>query len=275
MHEFRPAQRPEVQRLADQLQVPHHDRKCPKWVGPYNRDTNFSDDGDHEERNSTTWNTAKAACGNKDPIAMRADALYAGSVVLTLNCAQLTGWRSSHPAAWCAGTPTREPARAARATPCATAVAGRAAKRSWRESRTRGPARRLSVIATSRPPTTWMAQRLARRPTTSSIRARTGSSNTCRGGNVRLVDVWSGKYLTASSNTDQAAVLVKNFGFSAAAAAVDHRRRSPAAARCASGTWAAATLSDGGQLHRRSVLTRRYFRRRSIRTGPARRWIVQ
>ena len=56
----------------------------PKWVGPYNRGHQiFTDDGDHEERYRPSCNKAKAVCGNKDPIAMRAEALYNNIPVVT------------------------------------------------------------------------------------------------------------------------------------------------------------------------------------------------
>ena len=60
------------------------------------------------------------------------------------------------------------------------------------------------------------------------------------GGNtVRLFDVWSGKYLTASSNTDQAKVVVKNSDLPLMR---QHWIKETVndTAKCASRTWAAA-----------------------------------
>ena len=73
------------------------------------------------------------------------------------------------------------------------------------------------------------------------------------GGNVRLYDVWSGKYLTASSTGEQATVLVKNSDGVADAPAVDHGA-DHGQQRGAVPERGQRKVSDGGQLHVGSVL---------------------
>ena len=184
--------------------------QVPKWVGPYNRDTNFSDDGDHEERNSTTWNTAKAACGNKDPIAMRADALYAGSVVLTLNApndrlAQFTP----------SGLVCRNSDQGSGQS-CASYVVRYRGCRPGNEENLA----RVKNAWTS--PPTFGDRYLTTTNNVDGAETRAQANNYqypsqdwtiqyMLNGNARLVDVWSGKYLTASGTADMTTVVVKNY----------------------------------------------------------------
>jgi len=187
--------------------------KCPdaepRWVGPYNKDTNFSDDGDHEER-SKAWSEARAACGNKDPVAMRADALWSGTVVQT------------------AAAPAD---RLAQFTPsglvCKNSDQGSGQSCSSYAVRYMGCRDDATL---SRLRNAWTSSTFTNRYLTTT---NTADGSEVRGqannyqyqsqdwtieyqpdGTVRIFDVWSRKYLTASSTTSGATVVVRNSDFS-------------------------------------------------------------
>lgn len=181
--------------------------EVPKWVGPYNKDINFSDDGDHEER-SKSWNEARTACGNKDPVAMRADVLWSGGVVQTVsapndrlaqftpsglvckNSDQGSGQSCSSYAVRYVGCRARDDAKLARL------------RNAWTSS-------------------TFTNRYLTTTNTADGSEVR-GQGNNYQyqsqdwtieyqpDGNVRIFDVWSRKYLTASSTTSGADVVVRN-----------------------------------------------------------------
>jgi len=188
--------------------------KCPvsqpeTWVGPYNKDTNYNDGGDREER-SKAWNEARAACGNKDPIAMRADVLWTGGIVMTV------------------AAPNDRLAQFTRSgLVCRNADQGAGQSCSNYTVRYRGclPTNEANLAriknAWTNPPT-FGDRYLTTTGNTDGAETRAQGNNFeypsqdwtieyMANGNVRLYDIWSGKYLTANSNADQVAVVVRNF----------------------------------------------------------------
>jgi hypothetical protein len=188
--------------------------KCPvtepeKWVGPYNKDTNFSDDGDHEER-SKSWNEARAACGNKDPVAMRADVLWSGGIVMTVvapndrlaqlspsglvcrNSEQGSGQSCANYTVRFRGCQNPSEVNLARIKNAWTSPPTFGDRYLTTTNNTDGAETRAQANNFQYPSQDWTIQYIP-------------------GGNVRLYDVWSGKYLTASSNSDQASVVVRNY----------------------------------------------------------------
>jgi len=187
--------------------------KCPtpypKWVGPYNKDINGADDGDHEER-SKAWTEARAACGNKDPIAMRADVLWAGSVTQTVN-APADRLAQFSPT----GLVCRNSDQGSGQTCSNYAVR-------YRNCRDAGSDAYLARVksAWTNPPT-FGDRYLTTTNSVDGAETRAQGNNyqypsqdwvieKLPGGNVRLYDSWSGKYLTANSTSDQAVVSVRN-----------------------------------------------------------------
>jgi hypothetical protein len=176
-------------------------------VGPYNEDKISTDDGDYEER-SKSFNKAKAACGNRDPIAMKAEAIYNNTTIATatappdrlaqFNLAGLVCKNSDQ------GTGQTCHNYSVRYGNCVSSTQAELARivNVWTSStftnrlltatgnsdgaETRGQANNFQYASQD-----WMVENVS-------------------GDTYRLFDMWSGKYLTAASNSDQAKVLVKN-----------------------------------------------------------------
>jgi hypothetical protein len=186
--------------------------KCPtafaKWVGPFNKDTNYSDDGDHEER-SRAWGDARAACGGKDPIAMRADALLSGTIIhsATAPADRLAQLNSS-------GLVCRNADQGSGQTCSNYAVR-------YRNCREFSDAQLARIKNAWTNPPTFGDRYLTTSNNVDGADTRAQANNYqypsqdwtiehMSNGNVRLNDIWSGKYLTATNNNDLAAVVVKN-----------------------------------------------------------------
>jgi hypothetical protein len=186
--------------------------KCPsalaKWVGPFNKDTNYSDDGDHEER-SRVWADARAACGNKDPVALRADALLSGSIVqsATAPADRLAQFNSS-------GLVCRNADQGSGQSCSSYSVR-------YRGCRDSDDAQLVRIKNAWVSPPTFGDRYLTTTNNVDGAETRAQANNYqypsqdwiiehVPGGNVRLYDVWSGKFLTASSGADPATVVVKN-----------------------------------------------------------------
>jgi hypothetical protein len=178
-----------------------------RWTPYYNKDTSNTDDGDHEER-SKAWTQARAFCGNKDPVAMRAQVLFSGVPMYQANA----------------------PAdRLAQLTPtglvCRNADQGSGQSCSsytvrYRECSFDRTLAKLKNAWTMVP--TFGDRYLTTTNNVDGAETRAQANNyqypsqdwfiepVSGGTTYRLADVWSGKYLTASSNADQAVVQVKN-----------------------------------------------------------------
>jgi hypothetical protein len=177
------------------------------WVGPYNEDKISTDDGDYEER-SKSFNKAKAACGNRNPIAMKAEALSNNTVVATatappdrlaqFNLAGLVCKNSDQGSGQtcqnysvrygnCLASTKAELARIVNVWTSSTFTNRLLTNTGSSDgAETRGQANNFQYASQD-----WMLEKLS-------------------DGNYRLFDMWSGKYLTAASNSDQAKVLVRN-----------------------------------------------------------------
>jgi hypothetical protein len=188
--------------------------KCPvtepeKWVGPYNKDTNFSDDGDHEER-SKSWNEARAACGNKDPVAMRADVLWTGGIVMTVNAPNDRLAQFSPSGLVCRNSDQGSGQSCANYTVrfrgCSKPSESNLARirNAWTSPPTFGDRYLTTTNNTDGAETRAQANNF-------EYPSQDWTIEYIPGGNVRLRDIWSGKYLTASSNSDMATVVVRNF----------------------------------------------------------------
>ena len=188
--------------------------RCPgpndKWTPYYNKDTNISDDGDHEER-SRAIADATAFCGGKAPVAMRAQASVNGTMVP-------------------ANAPVDRLAQFSRSgLVCRNSDQGSGQSCSnyvvrYRGCRDDGTLNKVKSAWTNLP--TFGDRYLTTTNNVDGAETRAQAGNfqypsqdwmiepVSGGSTVRLADVWSGKYLTASSNADLAAVQVKNTDFS-------------------------------------------------------------
>jgi hypothetical protein len=177
------------------------------WVGPYNEDKISTDDGDYEER-SKSYNKAKAACGNRDPIAMKAEAIYNNTLVAEATAPPDRLAQFNHAGLVCKNSDQGSgqschnySVRYGNCLPFDRAELARIVN-VWTSStftnriltntgnsdgaETRGQANNYQYASQD-----WMVEKVS-------------------GDTYRLFDMWSGKYLTAASNSDQAKVLVKN-----------------------------------------------------------------
>ncbi|HTU64735.1 MAG TPA: RICIN domain-containing protein [Steroidobacteraceae bacterium] len=179
----------------------------PVWTPYYNKDTSNTDDGDHEER-SKAWAEARAFCGNKDPVAMRAQVLANGipmyqATAPTDRLAQLSPsglvCRNSDQ-----GSGQTCSNYTVRYRGCRSDANLAKMKSAWTNAPTFGD-RYLTTTNNVDGAETKAQGNNYQYPSQDWIIEPVAGGNT-----VRLADVWSGKYLTASSNNDLAVVQVKN-----------------------------------------------------------------
>ena len=186
--------------------------KCPsgpveKWTDWYDKDKNTADGGDNE---SGSYADAYAFCGNKEPLAIRAQVLSSGSVMYETNGPKDRLAQFSPTGLVCRN------ADQGSGQSCQSYVVR------YRSCRSTDTATLSRIKNAWTSPPTFGDRYLTTTNNVDGAETRAQANNyqypsqdwviepVAGGSTVRLADVWSGKYLTASSNSDLAPVQVKN-----------------------------------------------------------------
>ena len=186
--------------------------RCPgregQWLPYQNTDQNTADDGDHEER-SRSIGDATSYCGGV-PVAMQAQVLVNGVPGLQFKAPNDRLAQFSPSGLVCRnaeqGSGQSCASYTVRYRACSSTSVSNLAKlkSAWISPPTFGD-RYLTTTQAADGAETRAQGNNYQYPSQDWIIENVSGGNT-----VRLKDVWSGKYLTASSNNDQAAVQVKN-----------------------------------------------------------------
>jgi hypothetical protein len=216
--------------------------KCPgpqeNWTPYYNKDTNTTDDGDHEER-SRAIADATAFCGGKTPIAMRAQATVNGTTI-PANAPNDRLAQFSRTGLVCRNSDQGSGQSCSnyvvRYHDCNYNATLSKIKNAWTNPPTFGDRYLTTTNNVDGAETRAQAGNYQYPSQDWTIEPVSG------GNTVRLADVWSGKYLTASSNTDQAVVQVKTSDMS------QMRQQ-----------WVMETVSGSSEVRFRNVGTGRYL----------------